>query len=492
MHVPIFDSDLIRRLRGRAALLTPIQMGQADSAAAQRGHPGPVLMDAAGRAVARAIQRHTRRCRVLVLAGPGNNGGDGYVAARLLAQDGWPVRLAALAPPRPGSDAAGAARRWTGRTVPFSPEEAARADLVIDAVFGAGLTRKVTGLVAETLQAAGRIVAIDVPSGLDGATGQPLGFAPRAELTVTFFRLKPGHLLQPGRDLCGHIELADIGIPDAVLDDIGILGTAFSTIAPATFANLPTLWRLPALTTDSHKYTRGHVTVIGGATMTGAARLAAEAARRAGAGMVTIAARGAAETYRSGEPGLLVTEAAIATLLNDERRKVWVCGPGLGPDDARSIFPALIAANRTVVGDADVFSAFAGNPDALKGAAVLTPHAGEFARVFGAPANDRLSAAREAARRTGAVVLLKGPDTIIAAPDGRAAINLSAPPWLATAGAGDVLAGIIAGLLARGMQAWEAAAAAAYLHGRAARVAGPGLVVEDLLPALIRVFNNES
>ena len=322
-HIPIFDPDLIRRLRGRTALLTPTQMGHADQAAAHHGHPGPTLMEAAGRAIARAFQRHIKRGRVLVLAGPGNNGGDGYIAARRLAEDGWPVRLAALAPPRPGSDAGGAARLWHGPTVPFTPEEAARADVVVDAVFGAGLTRPVDGLVADTLKAARRIVAIDVPSGLDGATGLTLGYVPAAELTVTFFRLKPGHLLLPGRDLCGRIELADIGIPDAVLDGI----------APNTFANVPTLWRLPALTTESHKYTRGHVTVIGGATMTGAARLAAAAARRAGAGMVTIAARGAAETYRSGEPGLLVSEARIATLLNDDRRKVWVCGPGLGPDD---------------------------------------------------------------------------------------------------------------------------------------------------------------
>lgn len=484
---PTFDPHLIHRLRGRSELLTPVQMGQADQAAAQHGHPGPALMEAAGRAVARAVQRHVRRCRVLVLAGPGNNGGDGYIAARLLAQDGWPVRLAALAPPRVGSDAAGAARLWSGPIVPFTPEEAGRSDVVIDAVFGAGLTRPVTGLAAGTLKAARRVIAIDVPSGLDGATGQILGFAPAAELTVTFFRLKPGHLLLPGRDVCGRMELAGIGIPDAVLD----------AIAPATFANLPSLWRLPGLTAESHKYTRGHVTVVGGSTMTGAARLAAQAARRAGAGMVTIAALGAAETYRSGEPGLLVTEAGIDTLLQDERRKVWVCGPGLGPDDARSIFPALIAANRIVVGDADVFSAFTGDPDALRGAAVLTPHAGEFARVFGAPttaraATDRLSAARAAAARTGAVVLLKGADTIIAAPDGRAAINVSAPPWLATAGAGDVLSGIIGGLLAQGMPPWEAAAAGAYLHGRAGAFAGPGLVVEDLLPALIRVFSNDS
>jgi ADP-dependent NAD(P)H-hydrate dehydratase / NAD(P)H-hydrate epimerase len=472
-----FDPDLIRRLAGRAALLTPEQMGCADRAAATLGMLGPTLMDAAGRAVARAVKRQVKPCRVLVLAGPGNNGGDGYVAARLLAQDGWPVRVAALAPPRDGSDAAGAAHRLQGPMAAFDPVEAARADVVIDAVFGAGLARPVSGLVADTLRAARRIIAVDVPSGLDGGTGAVMGYASAAELTVTFFRLKPGHLLLPGRDLCGRVALADIGIPGAVLNEI----------APNTLANLPSLWTLPILQDDAHKYSRGHVTVVGGAAMTGAARLAAEAARRAGAGMVTIAARGAAETYRAGEPGLLVSEAAIASLLEDKRREVWVCGPGLGPDEARTVFPALVAAGRAVVGDADVFSAFAGNPDALRGAAVLTPHAGEFARVFGASAH-RLAAAREAALRTGAVMLLKGADTIIAAPDGRAAINLSAPPWLATAGAGDVLAGTIAGLLAQGMPAWDAAAAGAYLHGRAAALAGPGLVVEDLLPALIRAF----
>ncbi|WP_428493408.1 NAD(P)H-hydrate dehydratase [Rhodopila sp.] len=477
-----FDPELATRLRGRAALLTPVQMARADQGAVELGHSGAALMETAGRAVARAVMRHFGRCRVLVLAGPGNNGGDGYVAARLLRQQGWPVRLAALAAPREGSDAAGAARLWHRPSAVFDPAEAARADVVIDAVFGAGLARPVDGVVAETLRAARLVVAVDVPSGVDGASGTVLGFAPEAALTVSFFRLKPGHLLLPGRGRCGWIELADIGIQDRVLDPI----------APLTFANLPTLWRLPGLGAEAHKYSRGHVSVVGGAAMTGAARLAAEAARRAGAGMVTIAALGSAETYRSGEPGLLVSTDAIASLLDDDRRKVWVCGPGLGAEQARSVFPELIAANRVVVGDADVFSAFAGDARALRGAAVLTPHAGEFARVFGAPVDGRLSAARAAAALTGAVVLLKGADTIIASPDGRAAINLSAPPWLATAGAGDVLSGVIAGLLAQGMPAWEAAAAGAWLHGRAAALAGPGLVVEDLLPALVRALGDKA
>jgi len=469
-----FDPNWVFSLAGRTALLTPKEMARADAASPSLGVPGPTLMENAGRAVARAVRARFRPCRTLVLAGPGNNGGDGYVAARLLEQAGWPVTLAALAPPRAGSDAADAALRWHGPSAPFAPAEATRAELVVDAVFGAGLARDVDGIVADTLRAARRVVAVDVPSGLDGATGAVRGYAPEAALTVSFFRLKPGHLLLPGRVLCGEIVLADIGMPGAVLQQV-----------PARcFANLPELWHVPTPEPDAHKYSRGHVTVAGGATMTGAARLAADAARRGGAGLVTIAASGRGDVYRSGSPGVLVSDAPLGELLEDTRRHVWVCGPGLGPDAARATLPPLLAAGRCVVADADVFSAFAGDPDALRGAAVLTPHAGEFARTFGSIGVDRLGAARAAAARTGAVVLLKGADTIIAAPDGTVAINASAPPWLATAGSGDVLAGLIGGLLAQGMAPWDAAAAGAFLHGRAAVLAGPGLLAEDLLPAL--------
>ena len=467
--------DWLRRLSGRAELLNPTEMGRADALSPGLGVPAPALMEHAGRAVARAVQAHVRPCRTLVLCGPGNNGGDGYVAARLLAEQGWPVAVASLDAPRPGSDAAGAASRWRGPSAAFTPQVAARAELVIDAVFGAGLSRDGDSLAAEGLRAAHRIVAIDIPSGIDGATGAVRGFAPSAELTVSFFRLKPGHLLLPGRERCGEIVLADIGLPDAVLDQV----------RPNTFVNLPELWRLPQPAAEGHKYSRGHVTVLGGAAMTGAARLAADAARRAGAGMVTIAAtHGNAALYRAGSPGLIVTDAPLSELLADERRAVWVCGPGVGAEAARQALPVLLGARRQVVVDADAFTAFEGEGDALAGAAVLTPHAGEFTRAFGAPGADRLGAARAAAGRTGSVVLLKGSDTIIAAPDARAAINANAPPWLATAGAGDVLAGIIGGLLAQGMPRWNAACAAAWLHGEAAQRAGPGMIAEDLLAAL--------
>jgi hydroxyethylthiazole kinase-like uncharacterized protein yjeF len=469
-----FDPNWFRSLAGRPELLTPEKMAHADAASPALGVPGPTLMANAGRAVARAIIRRFQPCRTLVLAGPGNNGGDGYVAARLLQQAGWPVAVAALAPPRAGSDAADAASHWRGPSLPFTPMETRRAELVIDAVFGAGLARDVDGIVADALRAARRVVAVDVPSGVDGGTGAVRGYAPRAAVTVSFFRLKPGHLLLPGHELCGETLLADIGLPSTVLRDV----------QTACFANLPELWDLPTPGPASHKYSRGHVTVVGGATMTGAARLAADAARRAGAGLVTIAATARADVYRTGSPGVLVSEAPITELLADRRRNVWVCGPGLGPEAARARLPVLLSAGSCVVADADVFSAFAGEPEALRGAAVLTPHAGEFSRAFGAAGPDRIAAVRAAAVHTGAAVLLKGADTIVAAPDGKVAINASAPPWLATAGSGDVLAGLIAGLLAQGMEPWDAAAAGAFLHGRAGVLAGKGLVAEDLLVAI--------
>ena len=486
-----FDSAWEKTIRHRPELLTPEQMGRADALAPGLGRLGAALMEHAGRAVARAIRARLRPCRTLVLCGPGNNGGDGYVIARYLQQEGWPVTVAALAPPRPGSDAAKAAIAWRGPTTAFNPAEARRAALVVDAVFGAGLSRNVDGLVADTLAEAGRIVAVDVPSGLDGGSGAVLGFAPQAILTVTFFRLKPGHLLLPGRYLCGELVLADIGLPDAVLRQI----------QPNCRINLPGLWRLPTPQAGGHKYDRGHVTILGGATMTGAARLAGEAARRVGAGMLTIAPQrapqgvpqrapqGNANLYRAGAPGVLVDERSLETLLRDPRRTIWVCGPGLGVEAARAALPVLLASGRQVIADADAFGACAGDPTALRGCAVLTPHEGEFVRVFGPIGANRLQAARAAARATGAVVLLKGPDTVIAAPDGRAVINASAPWWLATAGAGDVLAGIIAGLMApgpsaNGMAAFDAAAAGAWLHGRAATLAGPGMLAEDIAPML--------
>lgn len=467
-------------------LLTPAEMARADARALAGGMTTETLMEAAGRAVARAIQARFRPCRVLVLAGPGNNGGDGYVAARYLEQAGWPVAIAALAPPSPGSAAAVAAARWRGLMVPFSEHEAARAGLLVDALFGAGLTRPLAPSVIEVLQAVhAPMVAVDVPSGLDGATGQVLGFAPQAALTISFFRLKPAHLLVPGRALCAESLLADIGLPEAVLAEI----------VPRCWRNHPTLWHLPGLEVSAHKYTRGHLTILAGAAMPGAARLAAAAARRLGVGLVTLHAENPdlATLLRAGAPGQLVSDATLEALLADARRKVWLAGPGLLPQEAtRSAMHNIIAAGKTLVADAGALSAFAGAPDALCGAAVITPHIGEFIRLFGALGADRLAATRAAAARLGTVVVLKGPDSIIAAPDGRVIINDNAPPSLASAGTGDVLAGAIAALLTQGMPPFEAAAAAVWLHGAAANAGPAGLIAEDLPPLMAEARLNLS
>jgi len=426
-------------------LLTPAEMGRADELAGD----GEALMEAAGRAVARQVMRRFAPCPTLVLAGPGNNGGDGRVAAEMLRLAGWPVRVAGY--------------------LTATAAEVARAELVIDAVFGAGLTRDVSAPVADLLRAARRVVAVDVPSGVDGATGQVRGYAPQAELTVTFFRAKPGHYLLPGRALCGELVLRDIGLPERVLDEV----------KPRTWLNGPRLWTLPARGAAGHKYTSGDVTVLCG-TLPGAARLACAAARRSGAGMVTLAAEA---PMILPEAGLIVRSDALEVLLADKRRKVWVCGPGLGATAPEKL-ARLIAAGRVIVADADALSA----PAALKGVAVITPHEGEFTRVFGPVGPDKLAAARRAAAEIGAVVVLKGSDTVIASPDGRAAINANAPVFLATGGTGDVLSGIVAALLAQGMPAFEAACAAVFVHGAAGQRVGPGLVAEDLPEVLGEVM----
>lgn len=451
------------------ALYTPEEMGRIDHLAAQSVSVS-VLMEAAGRAVARAICRHFRPCRVLVLCGPGNNGGDGYVAARYLAQAGWPVSIACYADPKAGSVSAEAAARFKGPRQPFTQEEAQRADLVVDAVFGAGLSRDLDVVVSAVLSAARKIVAVDMPSGIDGATGQPRGLVSKALMTVTFVRPKLGHLLYPGRADVGELVVADIGMPPAAL----------SGVPPCAWHNHPGLWCLPVLSAESHKYTRGVVSICAGQSMPGAARLCAGGARSAGAGLVRIAVGQGADLYRAGAPGLVVDDAALPSLLEDARRKVWVCGPGLTEREVEETLPLLIAAQKTVLADAGALSAYAGVPEKLRGVAVITPHMGEFAKLFGPVDKDLPSAVRKAAQDLNAVVVLKGPTTLIAAPDGRMALNTHASPALGTAGSGDTLSGVIAALLAAGMPAWGAAGAGVWLHGEAGLQAGAWPLAEDL------------
>jgi hydroxyethylthiazole kinase-like uncharacterized protein yjeF len=476
------------------ALLRVPQMEEADRLTAQAGTPGISLMDNAGTAVARESMRRWSPRPVAVLCGPGNNGGDGFVVASALAAAGWPVRLAlAGSVDALRGDAKYHAGHWQGRVDGLDPQVLEGAELVVDALFGSGLSRPLGADVALILAAVAErrlpVVAVDVPSGLKGDTGESLGAIPVA-LTVTFTRKKPGHVLLPGRELCGQTVLADIGTPTAVLERIAV----------DTWENDPSLWlrELPQLKFSGNKYSRGHALLCGGYPTTGAARMAARAAARAGAGLTTIAVpESALAVYAAALTSIMVRPLAHArdleSLLADARFNALLIGPGAGVNAAtREHALAMLKTRRPVLLDADAISVFAKEPrtlfDAIRGPCVLTPHEGEFARLF-EPAGDKLARARTAARSSGAVIVLKGADTVIAAPDGRAVINSNAPPTLATAGSGDVLGGLILGLLAQGMDAFLACAAAVWLHGAAAGDFGPGLLAEDLpdlLPGVLR------
>lgn len=476
------------------AILNVEQMGEADQLAMASGMPGVLLMQNAGEAVAREIQRRFTPRAASVVCGPGNNGGDGFVVAAALAQSGWPVRLALLGEVEAlPHDAQYHARRWIGPVEPMTPAMLENAELVIDALFGSGLNRRLDPKVSDVLAYATRraipIIAVDIPSGILGNSGENVGAAP-AVCTVTFMRKKPGHLLLPGRDACGDVVVADIGIPRQLLDSLLI----------DSWENAPALWldKLPQWHANINKYSRGHALLYGGYPMTGAARMAARAAARSGAGLTTIAVPehafaiyAAALTSIMAQP--LAQDADFARLLADPRYTAFSIGPGAGVSDATRLRALdMLKTGKPVVIDADAISAFASRREelfeAIHGACVITPHEGEFKRIFDVT-GDKLTRARHAARRSGAVIVLKGSDTVIAAPDGRAIINSNAPATLATAGSGDVLGGIVLGLLAQNMDAFPAAAAAVWLHGAAAAVFGAGLIAEDLPDLLPQVLH---
>ncbi len=471
-------------------VLTNAQMAAADNFAAMAGTPSLTLMENAGRAVAETIAARFAPCRTAVLCGSGNNGGDGFVVARLLKARGFDVRLATSFSCK--GDAAAMADKWNGECLKLSPAILDGVTLAVDGLFGAGLSRPLEGAARETVAALNEkqipTIAIDVPSGISGDTGMALDdLSVRAHLTVTFFRKKPAHLLLPGRDDCGEIILADIGIPDRALD----------LIRPTLFENGPPLWSadFPWPRAEGHKYARGHCLVVSGPMhATGAARLGARAALRIGAGLVSVAAQGEAVAVNAAHLTAIMVKPfegarGLSDLLLDKRLNAVVIGPGLGVSgEARELIREVLASGAKAVLDADALTSFADDPEALfnrirPGAVVLTPHAGEFERLFPGLMEDsasKLEAARAAAAKAGAVVLFKGNDTVIAKPDGWATINSNAPAILATAGSGDVLSGLIGGLLAQGLEPGKAAAAAAWLHGDAAGRFGPGLIAEDI------------
>ncbi len=490
-------------------LLTAEEMSRAERLTIEGGTTSLSLMENAGRGVAEeVVRRFPRGSKILVLCGSGNNGGDGFVAARFLRERGYQVRLALLGDlDHLKPDAKEMARRWDESIEPMTASLVGAAEVVVDAIWGTGLSKPVNGVVAEIIEEVGKrelpVVSVDVPTGIDATHGNVHGVSFKAVSTVTFFRRKTGHLLLPGRLLCGEVRVADIGIPNSVL----------SEIAPHTFLNEPDFWLryFPRLRIDGHKYNRGHAVVVSGPMeSTGAARLAARAALRVGAGLVTVATSKAAFYVNAAQLTSIMISAfdgpgGLLEKLSDPRINAALIGPGAGATpETRDLVAATLASDSTVVLDADGLTAFAENPHSLfdiikqrSAPTILTPHEGEFKRLFHELDNapSKLERARRAADISGGVIVYKGPDTVVAAPDGLAAITESAPAWLATAGTGDVLAGLITGLSAQGMAALDAAVAGVWMHGELARVFGPGLISEDmaeLLPALLQRLDKKA
>ncbi len=488
-------------------VLTVSEMMRADEAATTAGTPGFNLMRRAGEAVARVAMQMAPTGPILVVAGRGNNGGDGFIAARALAAAGRDVSVALLCDPKTlKGDAAQAAAEWKRAVLPCDPQSIGKPSLIVDALFGAGLDREVKGdprAMIEAMNANGApILSVDLPSGIHGDGGEILGAAIHATRTVTFVRRKGAHLLLPGRIHCGEVDVVDIGIADSVL----------AQIKPQTFENIPDLWAdaFPVPEMAAHKYARGHAVIVSGdLASTGAARLAARGALRAGAGLVTVASpRDALTLNAAALTAVMVRETStleqFTELLGDKRLNACVIGPGAGIGKrTRDFVRAALRAQRALVLDADALTSFAEDSDELFAAIrkqtnpqiVLTPHDGEFKRLFGEVASSgtnfsKLDRARTAAKTSDTVVVLKGPDTVIASPDGRASIAANAPPWLATAGSGDVLAGMIGGFLAQHVSPFEAACIGVWMHGEAGHAFGPGLIAEDLPDVLPEVFRN--
>jgi len=478
-------------------------MSRAEQLAMENGTSSLILMENAGNGVAEeVVKRFARGTKIVVLCGPGRNGGDGFVAARRLRERGYHIRLALLGdqdklPP----ESKEMAKRWDEAIEPMTPDCLDGAQVIVDAIFGSGLKDDVRDIPAKMIEDVSRrnlpVVAIDIPTGIDATTGQVRGAAFKAVSTVSFYRRKTGQVLFPGRTYCGDVATVDIGIPASVMKEVG----------PRAFSDQPELWLkyYPRLKLTGHKYDRGHAVIVSGEMeRTGAARLGARAALRMGAGLVSLASSKSAFYINAAQVTSIMVDAyegpeGLSELLSDQRVTSVMIGPGAGvSEETQQNVGAVLGSHAATVLDADGLTSFEDDPSVLfeqiqyrEAPAILTPHDGEFARIFPDLTEEpsKLERARAAAERSGAVIVLKGPDTVIAAPNGVAGLVENAPPWLATAGTGDVLAGIITGLLAQGMDALDAAMAGVWIHGETAREIGPGMIAEDMsetLPEIIK------
>ena len=488
-------------------LLTPNEMAIADQTTIKSGTAGIELMKNAGSGVADVVKKlGTNSKRITILAGPGNNGGDGFVVASILKDYGYTVQVGLLGEVQNiKGDAKLAFDDLKETNISISnltPEIISEGDIIIDAIFGAGLCREIDGDVAKIIDVVNNsenlVVSVDLPSGIDGKTGKILGGAIKASETVTFFRKKPGHLLFPGRAHCGNVSVIDIGIPNSVL----------KTVNPNIYCNQIEFWEeyIPRFKLTGHKYNRGHSLVFSGPIQsTGAARLCAQAALRVGAGLVTLASPQSALVVNAAHLTAVMIKSVenieeSKQLLADNRINSIAIGPGFGVGERTQEFvSSILEGDQSVVLDADSLTSFSANPTKLftlirkstTREVVLTPHTGEFFRLFGESleSENKVECAKQAAKLSQAVVVFKGADTIIADPDGKCAINANAPSWLATAGSGDVLAGIICGLIAQSVPAFYAACMGVWIHGEIANKLGPGIISEDLILGIQSVIS---
>lgn len=504
LYTKVYFSVII--LHMNTEILSITQMKQAEDASLSGRTSSYTLMQRAGRAVADIVRERYEKQPVMVLCGSGNNGGDGFIAASELKRKKWDVTVACkLEAEYLEGDVARAAEEWGDDFETLDKVKLPEDGIIIDAIFGTGLEREITGDAQEVLFALQRsscsVVAVDFPSGVYADSGDCQPCTPQADLTVTFFRKKMGHILLPGRVACGDIIVSDIGMKDDVLDEIE---------GEIVHENDPSLgWQEDASTKAfwTHKYHHGHIAVLGGKVLTGATVLTSLSALRIGAGLVTIAAHpDVVNVYRMASPSLMVEPLQEMARFKDhyakdDRRNVLLIGPGAGLENEgalkKIVFDAT-ASERICVLDADALSVFENDTrtfyKSLHKSCILTPHEGEFERIFPGLQGSKVDRALEASRKTGAIIVLKGADTVVASPNGKAVINTTGCGWMATAGTGDVLAGMIAGLVARKvLNLFDATCAAVWMHGKASELAGPGMISEDLsshIPSVLALLND--